>query len=129
MIYAGIGARATPSFSINIMNKFGKFMGSNGHVLRSGAAYGADAAFEKGCDEAQGMKEIFIPWKGFNDSLSELFDVSIGASNLAKKFHPAWSKLSQGGQKLMARNCYQLLGYDLNTPSDFVVCWTKDGYN
>ncbi len=27
----------------------------------------------------------------------------------------------------MARNCYQVLGEDLSTPVDFVVCWTPDG--
>ena len=27
----------------------------------------------------------------------------------------------------MARNSYQVLGYDLNTPSSFIVCYTKNG--
>lgn len=27
----------------------------------------------------------------------------------------------------MARNSYQILGPDLRTPADFVVCWTPDG--
>ena len=27
----------------------------------------------------------------------------------------------------MARNCHQVLGQDLKTPVDFIVCWTKDG--
>lgn len=29
--------------------------------------------------------------------------------------------------KLQARNSYQILGLDLNTPSNFVICWTKNG--
>jgi len=28
---------------------------------------------------------------------------------------------------LQARNSHQVLGLDLNTPSDFVICWTKNG--
>ncbi len=32
-----------------------------------------------------------------------------------------WSK------KLHARNCFQILGYDLNSPSEFIICWTKSG--
>ena len=27
----------------------------------------------------------------------------------------------------MARNVYQILGLDLNTPVDFVICWTPCG--
>ena len=27
----------------------------------------------------------------------------------------------------MGRNGYQVLGYDLKTPSKFLICWTKDG--
>ncbi len=26
-----------------------------------------------------------------------------------------------------ARNCHQVLGCDLRTPSDFIICWTKNG--
>jgi hypothetical protein len=32
-----------------------------------------------------------------------------------------------GAKKLMARNMYQVLGQDLETPTSFIVCWTKDG--
>lgn len=46
---------------------------------------------------------------------------------LASRFHPNFGRLSQGAQKLMARNGYQVLGYDLASPSEFVVCWTPDG--
>jgi hypothetical protein len=35
--------------------------------------------------------------------------------------------LSYGAKKLMARNCHQVLGQDLKTPVDFIVCWTKNG--
>jgi hypothetical protein len=46
---------------------------------------------------------------------------------LAKEYHPAWGRLTQGGQKLMARNAYQVLGYTLDVPADFIVCWTVKG--
>lgn len=29
--------------------------------------------------------------------------------------------------KLHARNCYQVLGADLRTPTQFVICWTPRG--
>jgi len=46
---------------------------------------------------------------------------------MAEKFHPYWHNLSQGARKLQARNNYQVLGWDLNTPSEFIICWTKKG--
>jgi len=47
--------------------------------------------------------------------------------NIAAIYHPYWNNLSYGAKKLLARNVYQVLGYDLQTPSSFIVCWTKDG--
>lgn len=43
---------------------------------------------------------------------------------MASRFHPNWQYLTYGVMKLHARNCYQILGEDLKTPVDFVVCWT-----
>ncbi len=36
--------------------------------------------------------------------------------------------LSLAALKLMARNSYQVLGRDLKSPSEFLICWTPDGY-
>lgn len=70
--------------------------------------------------------DIYIPWHGFNGSTSELLP-SWRSYNIAEKYHPRWDYLNQGGQKLMARNVHQVLGTDLNTPSEFVICWTPNG--
>lgn len=73
-----------------------------GYTLRSGGARGADSAFERG---AGGMKEVFR----------------------ASDATPAWHRCSEYARKLHARNGFQILGRDLFSPSQFVVCWTKDG--
>ena len=49
------------------------------------------------------------------------------AFEIAKRFHPYWHILKQGAQKLQARNSHQVLGWDLNTPSKFIICWTEKG--
>lgn len=121
--YAGIGARKTPDNVQSYMSKLATRLDDLGFILRSGSAGGADEAFEKGAVR----KEIFLPWKGFNKNRSQLFDVSTEALKLAEQLHPAFNRLSQGAQKLMARNGYQLLGCNLREPSQFVVCWTPDG--
>jgi len=106
------------------MQKIAVSLRKKGLTLRSGAADGADAYFESGAKEA---KEIYLPWPKFNDHPSRLCSVSQAALEMAETVHPAWENLSQGAQKLHGRNCYQVLGRDLKTPSDFLVCWTKDG--
>ncbi len=46
---------------------------------------------------------------------------------IAKRIHPNPSALTQGALKMHARNIAQVMGYQLNTPSDFVICWTPGG--
>jgi hypothetical protein len=98
-----------------------------GYILRSGAADGADTAFEQGCNEAGGPKEIFLPWKGFNNNTSMLYEQHPDSFKLAGQIHRGWNHLLPSVRKLMARNMHQVLGIDLKTPSAFVVCWTPDG--
>ena len=46
---------------------------------------------------------------------------------IAKTYHKAWNRLSLFVTKLHARNAFQILGYDLVTPVNYVICWTPDG--
>ena len=124
MYYTGIGSRETPIEIQYLMSYISKLMYSKGYTLRSGGANGADLAFETLIPD---KKEIFIPWKNFNNNLSPLYNISKEAFELASTLHPNWKSLSEGAKKLMARNCYQILGHDLSTPSDVVICWTPDG--
>ena len=121
--YAGIGSRTTPPEFKKIFSDIASKLEDKGYVLRSGGASGADSFFEAGVKEEKN-KEIYLPWKNFNGNNSKLFTPSKEAIQLASTLHPAWHNLNQGGQKLMARNCYQVMGLDLNTPVDFVLCWT-----
>ena len=95
--------------------------------MRSGGAGGADQSFERGVDKANGKKEIFLPWRNFEGSDSKLIVSDERAFEIAKRFHPYWHNLKQGAQKLQSRNSHQVLGWDLNTPSKFVICWTEKG--
>jgi len=124
--YAGIGSRETPLHIQEVMTMLSRYLHDRSYILRSGGANGADKAFEIGIP-AGGNKEIYLPWKGFNGSDSPYFILHEEAFEVAKKFHPAWNKLADPVKALMARNVYQVLGFDLDTPVEFVVCWTKDG--
>ena len=128
--YTGIGSRQTPKEMLDYMMTIGYTLAKSGLVLRSGAAEGADSAFERGCDAGHGRKEIYLPWNGFNhrtiDGISVL-PFSTEAMELASRTHPAWDKLNDGGRRLHARNGHQILGKDvssLDALSRFVICWT-----
>lgn len=99
------------------------FLESEGYTLRSGGADGADAAFELG---ATTLKDIYLPWKGFNKNDSTLYEVGDDATALMRTIHPTPDKLRDSVARLHGRNCYQVLGVDLVTPSDFLLCWTTD---
>lgn len=125
--YTGVGSREAPREVLQEMRAIASQMSKKGYILRSGAALGADSAFEAGCDEALGSKEIWLPWKGFNDSPDCGLYPTRQMTEIASVVHPAWNALGQGPRKLHARNVGQVLGADCQTPSVFVVCWTPDG--
>ena len=133
LYYSGIGSRETSSETLIIMTKLGQLLAEKGWVLRSGGADGADKAFEAGCDLGKGEKEIFLPWRRFNDNPSSLYFKSkeipealkLKAFELAKQYHPVWDELSYGAKCLHARNGFQVLGKDLNTPVSIVLFWSK----
>lgn len=142
--YAGIGSRETPADVRELMTCIARQLGARGWTLRSGAADGADRAFEEGAWDAamvpygvRGPKpEIYLPWASFNDGsrvmLGKRYYVTEPqpeAFEIAARFHPAWDRLGRGPRALHARNAHQILGPDVTKPvvSRFVICWTKGG--
>lgn len=121
--YAGIGSRQTPITLIPKIDGIVNHLNDKGYTLRSGGAVGADTFFEKNAIK----KEIFLPWKLYNNNESELYHVDMDLLEFAAKYYPRLENASEGVKKLMIRNCNQVLGDDLNKPVDFIVCWTKDG--
>ena len=126
-IYAGIGSRETPEHILYLFQRIGKFLAKNDFILRSGHADGADMAFELGCDVVKGKKEIFLPWPKFNKSNSILYEIPEEAFKIASKYYKHWDKFKLSTQKLLARNCQQVLGQILNNPVDFILCYTDKG--
>lgn len=122
--YAGVGSRETPTEILGLMRTVASRLSAAGWTLRSGAAPGADAAFEAGAGSAS---EIYLPWFGFQDSTSTLaierMPVRAQAEQIASAHHPAWDRLGRPVRLLMARNACQVLGPDLASPSTFVLCW------
>ena len=96
-------------------------------VSLAGGSPGADTAFEAGCGEGGGRKEIFLPWRGFNGNKSPLCAPSDEAETIAALWHPSWSRCLRPARKLHARNVEQVFGIGLNAPVSFVLFWAEEG--
>jgi hypothetical protein len=137
--YSGVGMRKTPTPMLEVLKKIAKVLAKKGYTLRSGGAEGADSAFEEGCIEENGTKEIYLPWVGFQNKQPnhqngyyctkdhpELYEGYQLAKNLSKTIHPIWNDLPESHKLLHTRNVHQVLGLDAKTPSAFLVCYTSD---
>lgn len=142
MWYAGIGSRETPADALRDLETLCYELAQADFGLRSGGAAGADIACEAGHTLGLGAKQIFIPWNGFEPypgvkggpkrwhgekgAILVQDPVIWGrAMAMAQILHPAWKKLKQGGQKLMTRNMFQVLGPELREEDKvkFILCW------
>ena len=137
--YAGIGSRSTPPETLAMMRQFAHELARRGWTLRSGAADGADRAFEEGAYDAVMSEprlpkpQIFLPWPSFNEGSRVMVlkryyvsEPQPEAFDIAARFHPAWDRCKRGAKALHARNVHQILGPDVTAPdlSRFVLCWT-----
>jgi len=133
-IVTGIGSRNIPIDMIQVIKYISGQLLNEDAILRSGGARGADTAFEIEYREKnrESLLEIYLPSNGGSNPINNRFDCTTfpnwnDAMSMAEYYHPGWKRLGSFAKALMARNCYQVLGKDLNTPSSYVVCWTPDG--
>lgn len=132
--YAGIGSRRTPANICELMQQLGQKLALKGMILRSGAAEGADKAFENGCDRVCGKAQIFLAksWYSFGAKFAnhnycysdELWEK---AAQITAQHHSSYLYLKPYTKRLHTRNCFQVLGWNLQEPAEFVLCWTADG--
>jgi hypothetical protein len=113
MTYAGIGSRETPREILQAMQHASKILAERGYTLLSGAAKGADLAFESGA--------------GSNKQIFRAKDATEQTMQIAREIHPAPKALKDYILQLMGRNTFQIFGANLDSPVDFVLTWTPDG--
>ena len=54
-------------------------------------------------------------------------DLISETERIASEVHPAWDRCNEWARGMHSRNCHQILGYDLQSPVDAVICWTPYG--
>jgi hypothetical protein len=134
--YAGLGSRETPDDMLAVMEALGGRLAGRRWLLRTGLSPGADQAFYRGALLSGGDVELYLPWPGFQaearlDSeganVRELARPSAAACELAGRFHEGWDALEPPDRRLLARDAHEVLGGDLISPAQLLVCWTADG--
>ena len=134
--YAGLGSRETPADVLALMEALGERLAGERWLLRTGLSPGADQAFYRGALLCGGEVELYLPWPGFQAdarldiegaSVRELPQPSAAACELAQRFHERWKQLEPPERQLLARDAHEVLGADLSSPAELLVCWTADG--
>jgi hypothetical protein len=136
LVYVGIGSRETPPTALESIEALARRLARGGWTLRTGMSPGADQAFYRGALAGGGRVELYLPEPGFQaharcpregTGVYAMSEPSAVANALAARFHPNWSALSGEELRLRARDVHQVLGGDLASPADLVLCWTQDG--
>lgn len=140
MYYTGVGSRKTYDSVNQLLGNVAKELANRGIILRSGGARGSDTAFHNGSLKSfeNQMPEIYIPKNGYNglykspharSSVYSLNDIDPElvaiATEIAARIHPKWSRCDEYARLLHIRNIFQVLGLDLKSPSQFLVCWAS----
>jgi hypothetical protein len=147
--YSGVGSRNTPKHILVLMQFIAFKLASEGWVLRSGGAKGADSAFFRGVREyyatipnavANLLAYVYVPWDGFGGHYrTRHLDFACvftdypkheDALVLASTIHPNWKACDSVAKLLHGRNVFQILGHNMNEPSSMLICWgemTKNG--
>jgi hypothetical protein len=124
--YTGIGSRKAPQEIIELGSDIGVILEEKDYVGRSGNADGMDQSFKAKLKDPNNFQD-FLPWPKFNGATTKMQNIPFAAYEMAAKYHPKWQWLKMSVRNLMARNCQQILGENLDNPSEFVLCWTPDG--
>lgn len=121
--YAGVGSRRVTEDAGRVQKAIARRLNQSGYWLFSGEASGSDANFT----EASGDHfTTFVTHHG-SKGIPMVYPILPLAEEMASKNHPVWNKLDTYARKLMSRNVHQVFGPWLNTPVEFVCCWTPDG--
>ena len=108
-----IGNRyGVPESIIKYLEDIGYYLGASGFTLQSGGALGCDQAGERGFDKGGHPKIIRKAKHATPEAIA-----------LASQFHESWNSCSDYVRQLHGRNSMIILGDDLKSPVEFVLCY------
>lgn len=134
-----IGSRTAPDIVVDWFQRIAEVLLEVGWTGRSGLCpLGIDDSLTRAViaqlnKENMPLAELYIAWDGFDGWRDgDLAGAVISAKKLpcyekavelASSVHPRWENVTAGGKLLHSRNPFQVLGRDLESPSDVVLLW------
>lgn len=117
-----VGSRNAPIDIIKLGNMIGAILSKDGCICRTGGAIGMDSAFVEYYDI-----NLVENYRNKSDqpnciNVYELHNIDI-AIDMITEIIPHYEFLSDYDKELHTRNCYQVLGIDLKSPSDILICY------
>lgn len=126
-----IGSRNPPERIAKLAVKIGRALSSKGITGYSGGAPGMDNQFM--LDYSPDQRVIIIPENGFNGLYANGKDIidfaeldTHRAADIARDVAAHFDGQSEWTQRRYARNTYQVLREDLQSPTDFVLFWAEE---
>lgn len=132
--YTGVGSRKdVPEWITDLASNIAVALSQQGYTLRSGRAETMDYAFQRGAEYDRPNNprtEIYVPNDRFNLCFGNKnainparFQNYADAEDICSTIHPVFNHLRGFAREAHIRNVYQVLGKDLNSPSEFLICW------
>lgn len=87
--------------------------------------YAKESQFEVYVADQYNIRRSTLPRKHL--AIVRNKDLISETERIASEVHPAWDRCNEWARGMHSRNCHQILGYDLQSPVDAVICWTPDG--
>lgn len=128
--FTGVGSRRLDHDGELACIDIGRYLTDAGYILYTGdAPKGCDVVF---WDSAHPRRRVrFGPPTRKRPNPDTIY-VQPGttsyrlAEHIAGHTHPAWRWLKPEHRELHIRNAFQVLGSNLATPTEFLICWTPD---
>ncbi|WP_218079405.1 hypothetical protein [Anthocerotibacter panamensis] len=118
--YTGIGSREVAPDIAHLLTRIARHLAATGNILRTGGARGVEKALRQGAEEDC---EVFLPYQIVRGTVQEELPHLLAATRIAEGLHPDWPEYNPFSRRAHILSVYQLLGADLNTPSDFLLCY------
>lgn len=128
--YAGTGDAVVSKDIADALIDIANVLEEQGYILRVRGDEGTEEALVSGIPEDSDRIEVYPPWKGFVDWYNNYEMPTPGAFEMAWKVHPTWHDLTPDDRRYHAAGTLLVMGKDLKTPCDFLLCYTdKDQPN
>lgn len=121
--YAVIANKDPDQNSQEVVKRIVTKLSEHGFIARCSGMEGIEEIPEK----LNVSHELHLPWKNFDQKQSKFTYNNPLVQGIAKKFHPTWDSLKLVIQSFLSKNVRLLCGYQGNSLSLFMLCWSADG--